>query len=221
MNNLSLPYNTDFEFKKMPTYKLYYFQGRGRAELIRWIFIQAGVPYEDIRFTQEEWATFKPKTPYGGLPSLEIDGKMFGGSAPIERYIAEQYGLAGSNELENFELNTIFDVTQDLLLRVVLHHFEKEEKRKADLKKELEETHLPKYLEVLNKRITDNGAADGWIYGKNVTYVDLRIAQLADLILLASPNALDAYPAVAKLKAAVEALPNIAKWIKERPQSEF
>jgi glutathione S-transferase len=215
MNTLSLP---DL---KMPTYKLYYFQGRGRAELIRWIFIQAGVPYEDIRFTQEEWAVFKPKTPYGGLPSLEIDGKIFGGSAPIERYIAEQHGLAGSNELENFELSTIFDVTFDLLLRVILHHFEKEEARKADLKKELEETHLPKYLGILNKVITDNGAADGWIYGNKVTYVDLRVAQLADLILLASPNALDAYPAVAKLKATVEALPKIAKWIKERPESEF
>ena len=205
----------------MPTYKLYYFQGRGRAELIRWIFTQAGVPYEDIRFSQEEWAVFKPKTPYGGMPSLEIDGKIFGGSAPIERYIAEQHGLAGSSEIENFELSTIFDVTQDLLLRVVLHHFEKEEARKPALKKELEETHLPKYLGILNKLITDNGAADGWIYGNKVTYVDLRVAQLADLILLSSPTALDAYPAVAKLKATVEALPKIAKWIKERPKSDF
>ena len=169
----------------------------------------------------EEWAAFKPNTPYGGLPSLEIDGKIFGGSAPIERYISEQHGLAGSNELENFELSTIFDVTQDLLLRVVLHHFEKDETRKANFRKELEETHLPKYLPILNKLITDNGADEGWIYGNKVTYVDLRVAQLCDMILLANPNALDAYPAVAKLKAAVEALPKIAKWIKERPQSDF
>lgn len=205
----------------MSTYKLYYFQARGGAELIRWIFIQAGVPYEDVRLSKEEWAEFKPKTPYGVMPVLEIDGKLYGGSGPIERYLAEQYGLAGSNALENFELSTIYDVTRDLLLRIMVLYMEKEDARKAELKKELDETHLPKYLGILNKVITDNGSADGWIYGNKVTYVDMRIACMTDFILKASPNALDAYPAVAKLKAAVEALPNIAKWIKERPESEY
>ena len=204
----------------MPTYKLYYFQARGGAELTRWIFIQAGVPYEDVRLSSEEWAEFKPKTPYGCMPVLEIDGKLYGGSGPIARYIAEQYGLAGSNELENFELSTIYDVTQDLVIRIMVIHFEKEDARKAELKKELDETHLPKYLGILNKRITDNGSADGWIYGNKVTYVDLRIVNMLEFVLKMSPNALDAYPAITKLKAAVEALPNIAKWLKERPVTE-
>ena len=155
------------------------------------------------------------------MPILEIDGKLFGGSGPIERYVAEQHGLAGSNELENFELSTINDVIFDLYLRIMLHRFEKEDARKAELKKELDETHLPKYLGILNKLITNNGAADGWIFGNKVTYVDIRVAQLADLVLQVNPNALDAYPAVAKLKTTVEALPKIAKWIKERPESEF
>ena len=205
----------------MPTYKLYYFQGKGRAELTRWIFIQAGVPYEDVRLSKEEWAEFKPKTPYGGMPVLEIDGKLYGGSVPIQRYIAEQHGLAGFNALENFELSTIYDVTHDLVMRIMMLHFEKDDARKAELKKEVEETHLPKYLGILNKLITDNGSADGWIYGNKVTYVDLRIAYLTDFVLQVSPNALDAYPAIKKLKEAVEALPNIAKWLKERPESEF
>ena len=208
---------------KMPTYKLYSgsFQGRGRAELIRWIFIQTGVPYEDVRFTKEEWEAFKPKSPYGGLPILEIDGKLFGGSGPIERYVAEQHRLAGSNELENFELNTIYDLTFDLLLWILLHRFEKEDARKAELKKELNKKHFPKYLGILNKLITNNGVADGWIFGNKVTYIDMRVAQLADSVLQVNPNALDGYPAVAKLKATVEALPKIAKWIKERPESEL
>ena len=205
----------------MPTYKLYYFQGRGLAELTRWIFIQAGVPYEDVRLSKEEWAEFKSKTPYGGIPVLEIDGKLYGGSGPIQRYIAEQHGLAGFNALENFELSTVYDVTQDLVIRFMMLRFENDDTRKAELKKEVEETHFPKYLGILNKLITDNGSADGWIYGNKVTYVDLRIAYLTDFVLQISPNALDAYPAIKKLKAAVEALPNIAKWLKERPESEF
>ena len=77
----------------MPTYKLYYLPARGRGELIRWIFVQTGIPYENIRINGEEWASFKPKTPYGKIPVLDIDGKLLAGSGPIARYLAEEFGL--------------------------------------------------------------------------------------------------------------------------------
>ena len=208
----------------MPTYKLYYFPGRGRAELIRLIFKQAGVPFEDIRKSGEDWAAFKPNTPYGSVPALDIDGKIYAGSGPIARYVAEQHGLAGSNALENFELASIYDMMDDLLLRIYLFsNFEKDEKKKGELKKELDETHFPKYLGNLEKLITTNGSGEGWIYGQKVTYVDLRLASnMGDMILkVGGDTALDAYPAVKKLKDTVEALPDIAKWKKERPVTEF
>ena len=44
----------------MPNYKLTYFNGRGRAELIRLIFAQAGVEYEDNRIVKEQWMELKP-----------------------------------------------------------------------------------------------------------------------------------------------------------------
>jgi glutathione S-transferase len=43
----------------MTKYKLVYFNFRGRAELIRYIFAQAGVEYEDQRITYEEWDSLK------------------------------------------------------------------------------------------------------------------------------------------------------------------
>ena len=206
----------------MPTYRLHYFQAKGRVEMIRWIFIQAGVPYEDIRFTQEEWKEFKPKTPFGGMPVLDIDGKIYGGSGPIARYVAEQHGLAGSNPVENFELATISDVIEDLVIRLMIFFYEKDEKKKEEIKKEVNETHVPKYFGILNKRITDNGSSEGWIFGQKVTYVDMYLAVIADMLITFSGGAqfLEPFPAIAKLKASVEALPNIAKWIQERPKTE-
>ena len=44
----------------MPNYKLTYFNVKGRAEVIRLIFAVAGVEYEDIRLSREEWAAMKP-----------------------------------------------------------------------------------------------------------------------------------------------------------------
>lgn len=42
-----------------PQYKLTYFNGRGLAEIIRLIFAQAGVDYEDIRIEKDEWPALK------------------------------------------------------------------------------------------------------------------------------------------------------------------
>lgn len=44
----------------MPVYKLKYFNVRGRAELIRWLFLLADLPFEDVRFEAgEEWKAIK------------------------------------------------------------------------------------------------------------------------------------------------------------------
>ena len=44
----------------MPTYKLQYFDGQGRAELARLLFSAAGVAFEDDRLGGETWQTVKP-----------------------------------------------------------------------------------------------------------------------------------------------------------------
>jgi len=46
------------------SYKLTYFSGRGRAELSRLIFAQAGVQYEDVRIEGDQWPQLKPSKSY-------------------------------------------------------------------------------------------------------------------------------------------------------------
>ena len=43
----------------MPSYKLFYFHVRARGETIRLLFAQAGVKFEDIRVTGDEWKALK------------------------------------------------------------------------------------------------------------------------------------------------------------------
>jgi len=42
------------------SYKLTYFNGKGRAELVRYIFAQAGVAFEDVRVERSQWPELKP-----------------------------------------------------------------------------------------------------------------------------------------------------------------
>ena len=55
--------------------KLTYFDSpASRGEECRLALYVAGVEFEDVRIKAVEWATLKPKTPFGGLPTLEMPG---------------------------------------------------------------------------------------------------------------------------------------------------
>ena len=44
----------------MPNIRLINIEGRGRAEVSRWILAVAQIEYEDVRLKPEEWQKLKP-----------------------------------------------------------------------------------------------------------------------------------------------------------------
>ena len=207
----------------MSSYKLIYFKARGSGETARFIFAQAGVKYEDKRldFGGGEWKTMKPNTPTGALPILEVDGKPLTGSGPIARFLAERFGLAGSNDFENAEIAGILDVVKDFIQKLMPAFFENDEEKKAKMIKEINEEHIPKYWGIIEKKIGDNNSDGGWIFGNKPTYADFSIFNSIGYVKQVCTDFPKLYPGVAKLQAAVESLPNIAKWLKERPETEY
>ena len=170
--------------------------------------------YEDVRISGEDWGKLKPTTPTGSLPMLEVDGKALGGSIPLARFLAERFDLAGSNDVENAEIAGVVDMMVDLFGKFIDVMFEKDEDRKAELQKKLNEDTLPSTLSRLEKKITTNG----WFCVANVTYADLYFQNLAFGI---PAEALSKFPGLVALKGKVESLPNIAKWLKDRPETAF
>ncbi|WAR26400.1 SCR11-like protein, partial [Mya arenaria] len=76
----------------MPSYKLTYFNGRGRGELSRLLFAAAGKAFEDNRIEFANWGGLKKDTPQGTLPVLEIDGKRkISQSLAIARFLAREF----------------------------------------------------------------------------------------------------------------------------------
>ena len=206
----------------MPTYKLSYFNARGGGEAIRFIFAQAGVEYEDNRLTSEQWAEFKPRTPYSVMPVLEVDGKIMGGSFPIARFLATRFGMAGEDDIAALILDGAVDAIKDLSQKAVATFFEKDEEKKAALKKDLAENIIPRVFGGLEKLAAANNCAEGWFYGPKVSYADIYFFHCITYVQNKdAPNVLDKYPALKKLNESVATLPNIAKWIKERPDTQF
>jgi glutathione S-transferase len=86
----------------MPSYKLNYFNGRGRAEITRLIFTAAGVSFTDNRIA--DWPATRDETPLGQLPYLTVDDVKLPQSISIARFAARETNLAGRTNLEQVNL---------------------------------------------------------------------------------------------------------------------
>lgn len=199
----------------MSNNKLTYFPVRGRAETSRLILASAGIKYEDVRIAGEEWLEFKPKTPFGSMPVWEEDGKMLAGSTVIARYLAEKNHLAGGNVWENAQIANTVDFITDLMQEMLKGHFEKDATKKAELEKKFKEETIPKFLGKLESVAGDNG----YLWESKLTWADLHLYQLLDY--LADKLPWDKFPNLKKMRDNVEANEGVAKWLKDRPKSDF
>lgn len=61
-----------------PKVTLIYFDFKGRAEAARLALHMGGIEFEDKRLSREEFAEFKPKTKFGQVPVIHVDGEVRG-----------------------------------------------------------------------------------------------------------------------------------------------
>jgi hypothetical protein len=127
----------------MPAYKLHYFNITGLGEPIRFLFHYGGIEYEDIRYNAEDWPEAKKsklliplsnhdymlnlfftEMPFGQMPVLEIDDQKIVQSSAICRYLAKQVGLAGDNDFESMQIDSVVDIFNDLRLSEYLWDLE-------------------------------------------------------------------------------------------------
>ncbi|CAF3453115.1 unnamed protein product [Rotaria sp. Silwood1] len=205
----------------MSTYKLYYFNGRGRAEVARLIFAAASQKYEDIRYERDEWPSHKDETPLGQIPVLEFDGVKLPQSMAIARFLAKQFQLAGKDNFEQAKVDAVADTLSDVVAAFVPIRREQDEAKKPELIKKFQTEELPKHLknlEVLGKLYGNGGH---FFVGNHLTWVDLYFYDLGETLLGLAATGLDTHPWLKQNRAEVEKQPKIAEYLKNRPKTPF
>jgi glutathione S-transferase len=203
----------------MSTYKLYYFNGRGRAEVSRLIFAAAGEKYEDIRYERDEWPSHKGEMPLGQVPVLEFEGTKLPQSISIARFLAKQFNLAGKDNFEQAKVDAVADTISDLVAGYGPIHREQDETKKQELIKKYQADELPKHLknlEVLGKLYGNGGA---YFVGNDLTLADLLFYNTGEGVLQRDANGLDNYPWLKQNREEVEKQPRIAEYLKNRPKT--
>jgi len=200
---------------RMCDIKLTYFYGKGRAEISRLILAFAGAEYEDNRITYEEFQDLKPYLSYSQVPRLEYKGDVIYQSRAIARFLANEFGLAGRNNTEKAQADEVVDAVVDLQNAAYTVFFEKDEKVKAEKTKKVFGETLPTGLKNLEKCLVRRGGKH--FVGSDFTWADLSLVMLVDFLANQNDNILESLPKLSALVERTKAVPNIKKWLKERP----
>ncbi|XP_048189521.1 hematopoietic prostaglandin D synthase [Perognathus longimembris pacificus] len=199
----------------MPNYKLIYFNMRGRAEIIRYIFAYLDIKYEDHRIEPADWPKIKSTLPFGKIPVLEVDGLTLHQSLAIARYLTKNTDLAGETDMEQCQVDAVVDTLDDFMSR--FPWAEKKQDIKDQVFQDLLTHDAPHLLQDLHAYLGDSE----WLIGNSVTWADFYWDICSTTLLALKPDLLDMYPRLEALRKKVQAIPAIADWIQRRPQTRL
>lgn len=207
-----------------PSYKLYYFDSRGRAEYARLLFAAAGVEYTDVRVTKEEWPAMKPKMPFGQLPVLEEGSKdLVAQSYTILRYLGKQFGFYGKTAEDAVQIDQIIDCQEDFQQPLIKFAREQDKDKKAEYKKNFEENLQDYMLQKFEDMLVANNGGDGWFIGDKMTVADLAFYHGTSwpMEVFGMHTPWDKFPKLAALKDRVVNDPRIKTWLETRPKTPW
>nr|QUF59412.1 glutathione S-transferase GSTS8-4 [Brachionus angularis] len=205
----------------MINYRLVYFNARGRAEVIRYILAYADQKYEDFRVNESDWQVYKSKTLFGKLPVLEIsDGSatvQLAQSLAIARFLAAQYGLVGTTELEKARADMIGEQLADVLNMYNLVRFETNPELKAKNESLFFRETLPYYASLFEKMFEAQKTT--FVAADILTWADFAFAAFWDLIGDKKDPIFETCEICKTMVSKVENLPQIKEWKRTRPET--
>ncbi|KAM4787618.1 uncharacterized protein ACIQIH_005513 [Cyanocitta cristata] len=198
--------------------KLYYFDGRGKMESIRWLLAAAGVEFEEeFLETREQYE----KLLQGGsllfqqVPMVEIDGMRMVQTRAILSYIAAKYNLYGKDLKERALIDMYVGGTDDLMGFILMFPFlsaEDKEKQRAFIVQKATSRYFPVYEKVLK----DHG--QDFLVGNNFSWADVHLLEAILMVEEKKSDVLSGFPQLQAFKARISSIPTIKKFLEPGSQ---
>ncbi|XP_077911367.1 glutathione S-transferase-like [Halichoerus grypus] len=194
--------------------KLHYFNGRGRMESIWWLLAAAGVEFEELFETREEFEKLIQggNLMYEQVPIVEIDGMNLVETRAILRYLAAKYDLYGRNLQEQAWIDMYVEGLKDLSDMIMFFPLSLPGEKKMNLEYILERA-TTRFFPVYEKALRDHG--QDFLVGDQLSWADI---QLLEVILMAEeckPSVLAGFPL---LQARISYIPTIRKFLQPGSQ---
>jgi glutathione S-transferase len=204
-------------FEPPTTYKLTYFNIRGRAEFLRYMMAYAKQPYDDARVEQADWPKLKPTTPFGQIPTLEIrqgnSVNTIAQSSAIGKYLANKFCIAGKNDIDIAYVDMYTSQLLDLFDQIGKYQFETNATAREQLFNQTWSTNMPIFENKLAQTNT------GYLVGNALTWADLYLSSILDNLGDRYNQVLASFSKIKALDQKVKSVPQVADWLKKRPVS--
>ncbi|XP_074093292.1 glutathione S-transferase-like isoform X2 [Macrotis lagotis] len=201
--------------------KLYYFNGRGRMESVRWLLAAADVEYEEELFeTAEDFENFvkRGKLMYQQVPMVEMDGMYLVQSRAILKYIATKYNLYGKDLKEKALIDMYVEGMRDLNDMIMLYPFSLPEEKQKNMDYILERA-TERFFPVYEKALKDHGK--NYLIGNQLSWADVQLIEVILMVEELKPGILSAFPKLQEFKAKVSKLPGIQKFLQPGSQRKM
>ncbi|XP_036622979.1 glutathione S-transferase-like [Trichosurus vulpecula] len=192
--------------------KLYYFDGRGRMESVRWLLAAAGVEYDEVLLqTAEELQNLikDGKLLYEQVPMVEIDGMKMVQTRAILRYIAAKYNLYGKDLKEQLLIDMYVEGMRDLYDMIMLLPLALPEEKEKNLSF-IAERATQRFFPVYEKVLKDG---KNYLVGNQLSWADVHLLELILMVEECKSDILLAFPKLQEFKTRVSKLPRIQKFL--------
>ncbi|XP_032998871.1 glutathione S-transferase-like [Lacerta agilis] len=198
--------------------KLYYFNGRGRMESIRWLLAAAGVEFEEKLIETKEYLE-KLKHDgdllYQQVPMVEIDGMKMVQSRAILNYIAAKHNLYGKDVKQRAWIDMYCEGAMDLNELIMMLPFKPADSKEKELANIIEKA-TTRYFPVFEKVLKDHG--QNYLVGNQLSRADI---QLLETILMAEElkaDILSKFPLLKAFKERISNIPTVKKFLQPGSQ---
>lgn len=153
--------------------KVTYFDFPGsRGEEVRLALWCAGVDFDDNRINGAAWPDLKPTTPFGSLPTLELEGRpVLAQVNAILVYIGREYGLHPKDNWEAARHEALMSAVEDLRHNVVPAIRIKDPEASLAARLELANNYLPTWATFIERQLGDGP----FVAGETLSVADIKL----------------------------------------------